>query len=202
MVPTNWGPMCLQVPEIKQMFADKFPNCGNCECVPPMAVDQFGAASTRAATEIFATPLAAFLSGVWWFSDGARTPSLMGWKGCGDLRLDSDLGIGGAGASDCRHTGYYQVTCCVFWTIGGSAGLPQRLQYYAIAQNVILGASRALEGDTNSFTETQSTNSGSQPTLPVLQIVAIAASVLFVAIVVVILVVVRIKNGKRRLETV
>jgi len=65
MVPSNWGRMCQQVSEIKQMFSEKFPNCGNCECVPAMAANQFGADTTRAAKEIFATPLAAFLSGTW-----------------------------------------------------------------------------------------------------------------------------------------
>jgi len=134
MTPSNWLALCQGVPDIKQAFASKFPNCGNCECTSTMAANQFSADTTRAATEIFAAPNIAFLSGTWWFAQGSSLQSTLGWKGCGDLRRDSDVGLGAPGGSDCRHTGYYQVTCCVFWTIGSSAGMSQRITYYDVAE--------------------------------------------------------------------
>jgi hypothetical protein len=152
MIPQNWGHVCKAVPEIRRMFAEKFPNCGNCECTAQMVSDPMGALASRAAREIFADPVAAFYSGAWWFAEGARIPEIFGWKGCGDLRLDSDHGIGGPGSSDCRHSGYYQITCCVFWTIGGEAGMSQRLDYYNTARRVISGA-RALSDPSKTFTQ-------------------------------------------------
>jgi hypothetical protein len=135
------------------MFAQKFGGCGNCECTDEMAQNPFGPSATRAALEIFTDPVAIWFSGAWWFAEGARTPSIFGWKGCGDLRVDSDQGLGGAGGSDCRHSGYYQVTCCVFWTIGGEAGMQQRIQYYNLAKSVI-GGSNAIAGGDKTYSET------------------------------------------------
>jgi len=143
MTPSNWLYLCQGVPEIKQAFSSKFPNCGNCECTTTMASNQFSADTTKAAVEIFADPNIAFLSGTWWFATGAGLQATLGWKGCGDLRLDSDVGLGGPGPSDCHHTGYYQVTCCVFWTIGSSSGMTQRIAYYEVAEKWLTNVAAA-----------------------------------------------------------
>jgi len=142
MIPSNWGYVCSAIPEVASAFG-----CSDCSCVSQYAADPLGSATTAAAKRVFAQPLIAFLSGAWWFAQGASTPAVFGWKGCGDLRLDADVGLGGIGPSDCHHTGYYQVTCCIFWTIGGSAGLQQRITYYNTALSVARnwGTSLAVE---------------------------------------------------------
>lgn len=154
MIPQNWGHVCRRVPEIRNMFAQRFSNCGNCECTAQMVSDPMGAMATRAAKEIFADPVAALFSGAWWFAEGAKIPEIFGWKGCGDLRLDADRGLGAPGGSDCRHSGYHQITCCVFWTIGGEAGLGQRIVYYNLARSVIGTGARAISGSGNTFSDT------------------------------------------------
>jgi len=146
--PANWGFACQAVPEIRNAFAQKFPNCGNCECANVPSAD-----TISGAVEIFSDPVVMWLSGTWWFSEGAKILSVFGFKGCGDLRLDSDAGLGAAGASDCSHTGYYQITCCVFYTITGAAGLPQRIQYYNLAKSVI-GGSNAIVSEDRTYSET------------------------------------------------
>jgi len=154
MIPQNWAHVCRGVPEIRTMFAQRFANCGNCECTAQMVSNPMGAMATRAAKEIFAEPFAALLSGAWWFAEGAKTPEIFGWKGCGDLRLDADRGLGAPGGSDCRHSGYHQITCCVFWTLGGEAGLGQRIAYYDLARSVIGTGARAISGSGNTFSGT------------------------------------------------
>jgi len=157
MIPQNWPLVCRAVPEIRAQFAQKFSGCGNCECTDLMKADPMGALATRGALEIFAQPIAMWYSGTWWFSEGAKNPVIFGWKGCGDLRLDSDVGMGGAGNGDCKHTGFYQVTCCVFWTIGGEAGIPQRSTYYNLAKSVI-GGSQAIAAGDKTYSDTTPVN--------------------------------------------
>jgi len=150
MIPGNWGFACAAIPELKSAFANA--GCGsNCDCIPGLAADPLGATTQNYARSIFSDPLVAFLTGCWWFKEGAATPAIFGFKGCGDLRYNCDEGLGAAGPSDCHHTGIYQVTCCVFWTIGGSSGLTQRIAYYNTALNVATswGSSNAA-GDSSS----------------------------------------------------
>jgi hypothetical protein len=140
MTPSNWLPACRNIPKVSQAFdswgRSNGISCSSCSCVATLASDPGGASTTNAARAIFADPDVAFLTGTWWFSSGAADPSIFGWKGCKDLRTDSDAGLGAPGGSDCTHTGYYQVTCCIFWTIGGSAGMQQRINYYNVALDV------------------------------------------------------------------
>jgi hypothetical protein len=193
MIPQNWGHVCRGVPEIRKLFAAKFSNCGNCECTAQMVTDPMGAQASRAAKEIFADPVAAFFSGAWWFAEGARTREIFGWKGCGDLRTDADRGLGGAGGSDCKHSGFYQISCCVFWTIGGEAGMTQRIAYYNVAKSVITGGARALGDDSKTFSETTPVENGLSP----VQIGLIAAGCLVVVAIIIVVVVVTInKKGK------
>jgi hypothetical protein len=130
MTPSNWPFACEAIPELKNAF-------GSCDNARAYAADPMGAATQNAAKSVFSDPLIAFLSGAWWFAEGASTPAIFGWKGCKDLRQDADAGVGSsAGGSDCKYTGNVQVTCCIFWTIGGSAGLTQRQDFYAIAKGI------------------------------------------------------------------
>jgi hypothetical protein len=130
MVPSNWLGCCKAVPEIKQEFANRYAGCSECSCVAAMAADPMGSRTTDAAINIFKKPLLAALSAGWWFDAGAI--AAFGWKGCTQpLRVYADQGRGNSGSSgDCYHTGDYQLTCCIFWTIGGAASLSQRLSYY------------------------------------------------------------------------
>jgi len=150
MTPSNWGYACNAIPEVAAAFQKVDPSCGSCSCLDRLAANPLSAETTNFATNVFSDPLVAFLSGCWWFASGASNPSIFGWKGCGDLRIDADAGLGAAGSSDCHHTGYYQVTCCIFWTISGSAGLDQRIRYLNVANSVASGwtTSSALEDST------------------------------------------------------
>jgi hypothetical protein len=151
MTPSNWLPACKAISKVAQAFdswgSANGISCGSCSCISGLAADPLGSRTGSAAKAVFADPDVAFLTGAWWFKSGAADPSIFGWKGCGDLRNDADVGLGSPGSSDCRHTGYYQVTCCIFWTIGGSAGMQQRIDFYNVALNVAKGwsTSRAEE---------------------------------------------------------
>jgi len=187
MIPANWGYACKAIPEVKQAFASKFSGCGNCECTAGMATDPFGAAATKAALEIFSMPDVTFLTGAWWFAEGAKIPGIFGWKGCGDLRSDSDKGLGGRGSGDCKHSGYHQVTCCVFWTIDGSAGLQQRIAYYNTALRV-MNSRAGANADDNATNFADSDHPPSEATSPSVSPMVIAlilgGSVLFVGLIV------------------
>jgi len=136
LIPNNWKAACLAVPEIASAFGSFRSGCGDCSCVAALAAlpvtspDQINAAQT-----IFGNnKLVAALSGAWWFDAGAI--GAFGWKGCSQkLKYYCDQGKGAAGSSDCTHTGNYQLTCCIFWTINEAnlSGLTQRNQYYDAA---------------------------------------------------------------------
>jgi len=184
MIPANWGEACNGVSDIKDAFNKRFPNCANCECTVAMASDPFGADATAAAVDIFGQPNLAILSGTWWFAFGAGIQSIFGWKGCTDLRLDADAGMGGPGASDCKHTGFYQITCCVFYTITGSAGLPQRITYYKLADSVLPPGGSASATSDNS-TNFQQGGAQEQPGLnPIYVGLIVGASVIVLATVI------------------
>eukprot|EP01124_Arcella_intermedia_P021359 TRINITY_DN2979_c0_g1_i1.p1 TRINITY_DN2979_c0_g1~~TRINITY_DN2979_c0_g1_i1.p1 ORF type:complete len:353 (+),score=51.42 TRINITY_DN2979_c0_g1_i1:22-1080(+) len=136
MTPSNWPLACSSVSEIAEAFGEAFPGCQDCSCTQDLAKTPMSADATKAALSVFSKPLPAALSGAWWYAAGAQNPQVFGWKGCGDLRLDADAGLGAPGPSDCTHSGLYQTTCCIFWTIGDGSGLSQRLQYYNEALQV------------------------------------------------------------------
>jgi hypothetical protein len=152
MVPSNWPDICADVPEVKAEFAARYAGCSECSCVGAMKADPMGARSTDAALNIFNKPLIGALSGGWWFDKGAY--KAFSWKGCTQpLKVYADQGIGAMGSGDCTHTGDYQLTCCIFWTVGSGSGLDQRLAYYREAQNYASSAWGYRAAESEELTE-------------------------------------------------
>ena len=77
--PSNFPLACEQVPELKTAFISAFGTC------------QISTAQQGAAANIVAQPQYAFRVAVWWFVRGSA--QLLG-SPCGDLRFDSDYGLG------------------------------------------------------------------------------------------------------------
>jgi len=117
MLPANFRIACQDVPEIRNAFAQRFGGAG---C---------NGGNDQEAGQVIQNPRLAFLTGAWWMAQGSQ--KILGGP-CGDLRGALDQGEGGPGS------GYYLVSRCIF---GGNydAGFPQRLAYYHIARQVLVG---------------------------------------------------------------
>jgi len=132
MTPSNWKAACQAVPEIASAFGARYSGCGDCSCIDAMAASPMSSTATDASVNIFSQPEVACLSAGWWFDAGAY--AAFSWKGCtSKLGVYADQGLGAQGSSDCVHTGNWQLTCCIFWTVSeaSGSGITQRNQYYA-----------------------------------------------------------------------
>ncbi|KAI9217467.1 hypothetical protein BC828DRAFT_391094 [Blastocladiella britannica] len=76
---------------------------------------------------VVARPQNAFKAGTWWFAKGAK--KTLGFQGCGDLRSDSDAGLGLPGDASNDPSGFFRVSQCIFGGMA-DAGLGQRIDYY------------------------------------------------------------------------
>jgi hypothetical protein len=121
MIPANYRVACAQIPQMEAAFTEAFPSCteaNKCDC-----------GSDSEASVIVGRPELAFLTGGWWFKTGSE--QMLGFKECGDLRLDADIGIGTLDPA----TGYYEVSRCIFGSLN-DIGLTQRVNYFEAAWNV------------------------------------------------------------------
>lgn len=119
--PSNFPLACEQVPELKTAFISAFGTC------------QISTAQQGAAANIVAQPQYAFRVAVWWFVRGSA--QLLG-SPCGDLRFDSDYGLGGAPFFTTRQSpgiGFQKVTTCIA-SFGVDPGRQQRADYYVEAR--------------------------------------------------------------------
>lgn len=119
--PSNFRLACQQVPELKTAFTNEFGGC------------DISSSEHAAAANIVARPEYAFRVAVWWFATGSA--QLLG-DPCGDLRFDSDYGLGGAPHFTTRQSpgvGYQKVTTCIA-SFGVDPGRQQRADYYVAAR--------------------------------------------------------------------
>jgi len=196
MTPSNWQAACQAVPEIASAFGARYSGCGDCSCIAAMAASTSSATTTDASTNIFSQPQVAALSAGWWFNAGAI--AAFGWKGCTqELGYYCDQGLGAQGSSDCVHTGNWQLTCCIFWTVSeaSGSGITQRNEYYAdsvaYAQKAwgYSGSYDTAEEVTQSVHTTPAINAG----------IAIGCAVAIIALIVVIIVI--YLKRKQRIES-
>lgn len=138
MVPSNFGLAIEQIPQLYDVYTDterdqfeaimtidRLKNVTSMAGAPNATPDQ--KKFVQKVADLIARPEHTFLIAGWWFESGAH--AVLGDRQCGDIRVDSDQGIGAPYSNNGQTTGYYQVSRCIFGQ-AQDPGIEQRVRYF------------------------------------------------------------------------